>query len=86
MQKIHIYNIDDDYIKYLSQFDNKVCDSKIGKRKHMRKYIGVVLAIGDIKYFAPLSSPKQKDFNSDGTIRKDPIFLMRIVVFTYVFF
>lgn len=39
-----------------------------------------MLFINNVKYFAPLSSPKQKDFNSDGSIRKDPIFLTRIIV------
>lgn len=79
MQKIYIYNVTDDYIKYLTQFDNKVFDNKIGKRKHMRAYIGVVLEVNGTKYFAPLSSPKPKDYNADGTIRRNPIFLTRIV-------
>ena len=80
ISKIHLYIIDDEYIKFLSQHDSKVCDSKIGKRKHTRKYIGAVLVINSIKYFAPLSSPKPKDYEPDGkTIRKDPIFLTRII-------
>ena len=78
--KIYLYNIDDKYIQYLRQFDSHVSDNKIGKRKHCRKYIGAVLLVNDCKYFAPLSSPKPKDYNADGTIRKDPIFLTRIVV------
>ena len=78
--KIYLYNVDDDYIQYLRSFDTRVSDNKIGKRKHIRKYIGAVIQVNDCKYFAPLSSPKQKDYNSDGTIRKDPIFLTRIIV------
>ena len=77
--KIYFYNVDDDYIQYLRKFDSKVSDNKLGKRKHMRKYIGAVLYINDCKYFAPLSSPKRKDFDSNGNIRKDPIFLTRII-------
>ena len=78
--KIYLYNIIDSYISYLRKYDSHVSDNKIGKRKHSRKYIGAVLQINEYKYFAPLSSPKPKDFNPDGTIRKDPIFLTRIVV------
>jgi protein AbiQ len=78
--KIYLYNVDDNYIKYLRKFDDKVSDNKIGKRKHCRKYIGAVIQINDCKYFAPLSSPKPKDYNPDGTIRKDPLFLTRIIV------
>ena len=77
--KIYLYNIDDNYIKYLKSFDNSVSDSKVGKRKHSRKYVGAVVEVNNFKYFAPLSSPKPKDYNSDGTIRKDPIFITRIV-------
>ena len=79
MQKMYLYNIADDYIQYLSQFDNKVRDAKIGNRSHDRKYIGVVLTVNGIRYFAPLSSPKPKDFNPDGSFRKDPLWLTRIV-------
>lgn len=78
--KIYLYNVDDNYIKYLKTFDPHVSDSKVGKRKHIRKYIGAVIQINDCQYFAPLSSPKPKDFNADGSIRKDPIFLTRIIV------
>lgn len=78
--KIYLYNVDDDYIDYLKQFDSHISDCKKGKRKHNRKYIGAVLMINNIKYFAPLSSPKPKDYNNDGSIRKDPIFLTRIIV------
>ena len=76
--KLKLYNIEDNYIKYLSTIDSNVCDNKMGKRKHYRKYIGTVLNINGIKYFSPLSSPKKKDYEPDGSIRKDPIFLVRI--------
>ena len=78
--KIYLYNVVDDYIKYLRRFDNRVSDNKIGKRKQIRKYIGALLTINDCKYFAPLSSPKPKDYDEKGNIRKDPIFLTRIIV------
>ena len=78
--KIYLYNIKDDYIAYLKSFDERVSDAKIGKRKHLRKYIGAVIQINGCKYFAPLSSPKPKDYLEDGTIKKDPIFLTRIII------
>lgn len=78
--KIYLYHIEDKYIEYLKTFDIHVSDSKVGKRKHRRKYIGAVLEINNTKYFAPLSSPKPKDYETDGLIRKDPIFLTRIIV------
>lgn len=51
-----IYNIKDEYIAFLKSFDAKVADNKHAQRP----YIGVVLQIHDIKYYAPLSSPKPK--------------------------
>ena len=51
-----IYNIKDEYIAYLRQFDEKVAINK----KESRPYVGIVLEIGTIKYYAPLSSPKPK--------------------------
>lgn len=77
--KIYLYNVDDDYIKYLRDFDKNICDSKIGKRIHTRKYIGVVIKVNGFDYFAPLSSPKKKDYLSDNSIRKDPLFLIKII-------
>lgn len=78
-KKLYLYNIADDYIKYLSRFDHRVSDAKIGNRNHKRKYIGVLFEIDGMKYFAPLSSPKPKDFNPDGSVRDDPFWLTRIV-------
>ena len=61
---MRIYNITDDYINYLHQFDEKVCFNKHEKRP----YIGIVLQIGDLKYYAPFTSPKQKHANMKNTI------------------
>jgi len=54
MSRIQFYHISDKYIEYLHQFDEKVPFNKNGKRP----YIGIVLNINNIKYFAPLFSPK----------------------------
>ncbi len=56
MERLKFYNIDDEYIKYLYQFDKKVPYNKNNKRP----YIGIVLKIKGTKYFAPMFSPKQQ--------------------------
>lgn len=55
MEKIKFYNIDNDYIKYLHQFDKKVPFNK----QQRRPYVGIVIQIENINYFAPLFSPKK---------------------------
>lgn len=50
------YFINDAYIKYLKQYDNKVLDNY----HQTRPYIGILLEINSLKYLAPLSSYKEK--------------------------
>lgn len=54
--KLNFYIIDDDYIKYLSEFDKHIAYNKNEKRP----YIGVVIIVEEHYYFAPLFSPKVK--------------------------
>ena len=54
--KLNFYIIDDNYIKYLSQFDKHIAYNKNEKRP----YIGVVIIVEEHYYFAPLFSPKPK--------------------------
>ena len=54
-----IYNIKNDYIQFLRTFDTKIEENKNEKRP----YVGVVLQIGSIEYYAPLTSPKPKHKN-----------------------
>ena len=56
MEKLKFYNIDDKYIEYLYQFDAKVPFNKNSKRP----YIGIILEINEITYFAPMFSPKKQ--------------------------
>ena len=58
MKALKIYEIDKKYLSYISTFSNHVFYLKTDKSN--RKYIGVVLEIDNIKYFAPLSSFKPK--------------------------
>lgn len=55
-KNIRIYEIKDEYIKYLSNYQNHIFE----QRDRKRKYIGIVLEIQGICYFAPLSSYKEK--------------------------
>lgn len=50
------YHITDAYIDFLRTYDAKVSKNK----QESRPYIGVVVQIGDIKYYAPFTSPKKK--------------------------
>ena len=61
---ISFYEIDDDYIDYLRQFDNKILSTKDGDRKCSRKYIGIMMHNRDYKYFIPLSSYKSKTYDN----------------------
>lgn len=55
MQRIRIYEIKKEYIKYLSQYQKHIFYDE-----GTRKYIGILLEIKEFKYFAPLSSFKPK--------------------------
>ena len=50
------YNIVDEYINFLGTFDSKVSKNK----QESRPYVGVVIEIEKMKYYAPFTSPKAK--------------------------
>ena len=58
LKSLKIYEIDSEYIKYLSQYQKHLFISDGNKSN--RKYIGIILEINNYKYFAPLSSFKEK--------------------------
>ena len=58
------YYINDKYINYLKQFDDKVAKNK----NESRPYIGVVLDVNGIQYFAPLTSPKPKHLHMKNSL------------------
>lgn len=60
------YTIDSSYCDYLRQFDSKVPYNFDEKKS--RPFIGIVLNIGSIKFFAPLSSPKEKHKHMKNTV------------------
>ena len=64
------------------EFPN-VYSNKINSRTHTRKYLGVVLQIGQYHYYVPMSSPKDSDYQIAGknkVIKKSIVPIIRIVV------
>ena len=60
MEKLFFYEIDEQYINYLSQFSEHLFRNAKISQRHTRKYIGILFEINGMKYFAPLSSYKIK--------------------------
>ncbi len=58
MYSLKIYEIDSNYVRFLSDFQEHIFCSE--GEKALRKYIGIILEIKGFKYFAPLSSFKPK--------------------------
>lgn len=77
-----IYNIKNDYIQFLRTFDTKIEENKNEKRP----YVGIVLQIGSIEYYAPLTSPKPKHKNMKNSkdFRKIENGKYRLYLFTYL--
>lgn len=74
-----LFNVSNEYIDYLKQFDKNIMNHSSKNYKKTRKYIGVLLEINNCKYIAPLSSPKKTDYDEEGKIRKSIIPIIRIV-------
>jgi len=55
---LYLCKIEPEYIEYLRQHDCNIRTDDTGRRK----YIGVLLEVNGHKYYAPLSSPKEKYF------------------------
>ena len=56
MENIKLYEIDPAYINYLGEFAPHLFHNKAAGQVNERKYIGVVLTVNGMDYFAPLSS------------------------------
>lgn len=83
MRDMKIYSISDEYISYLRKKNPNVYSNKLDHRTHTRKYIGVVISIGEFKYYIPMSSPKETDYQIAGNskvIKKSIVPIIRIVV------
>ena len=61
---MRFYHITETYINYLRQFDQMVYKDK----NESRPYVGVVLSVGGIQYFAPFTSPKSKHLRMKNSL------------------
>ena len=57
---IELYEVNPRYIDYLVPFATHLFHNKKPGQHNERKYIGIILVVADMKYFAPLSSYKPK--------------------------
>ena len=60
MENIKLYTVSDKYIDYLSIYAPHLFHKKKNNQIHKRVYIGVILKVHGMDYFAPLSSYKVK--------------------------
>lgn len=60
MDNIKLYQVTPDYVDYLLPYAPHLFHNKKPNQQNERKYIGVVLHINEMDYFAPLSSFKKK--------------------------
>ena len=60
MDNLKFYEMNANYITYLSAYAHHLFHNKKSEQKNERKYIGIVLQINGFEYFAPLSSFKDK--------------------------
>ena len=83
MEEFKLYSVSDDYVEWLRKEFPNVYSNKVNFRTHTRKYLGVVLQIGQYHYYVPMSSPKDSDYQIAGenrVIKKSIVPIIRIVV------
>lgn len=68
MDNIKFYEINSEYINYLSPYSPHLFLNKKTNQENERKYIGVILQVNNLNYFAPLSSFKPKHKKMDEMI------------------
>lgn len=59
MESLKLYRVSDKYIRFLKSRDARVQDNK----NRRRPYVGIVLYVGDHRYFVPMESPKPNHAN-----------------------
>ena len=68
MDNIKFYEISNKYIDYLSHHAPHLFLNKKPRQINERKYIGIILHINNVDYFAPLSSFKPKHKTMDEMV------------------
>ena len=83
MKELKIFSVSDEYIAYLRKEIPNVYSNKIENRTHTRKYVGVVIELAGYKYYIPMSSPKDTDYQIVGenlVIKKSIVPIIRMVI------
>ena len=60
MENIKFYEVNEAYINYLLPYAPHLFHNSKKNQKNARKYIGIILCVNNMNYFAPLSSFKPK--------------------------
>ena len=68
MDNIKLYEVNSKYIDYLVPFVPHLFRNKKASQQNERKYIGIVLKVNGMNYFAPLSSFKEKHDRMQETL------------------
>lgn len=66
MRSFIIVQVDYNYCDFLRKFDERV-PYNYGK-KELRPFIGILFKVGELDYFAPLSSPKKKHLTMEDGV------------------
>ena len=83
MEELKVYSVSDTYIEYLRRHNPNVYSNKVANRTHTRKYIGVVIELAGYKYYIPMSSPKDTDYqvaDKSKVIKKSIVPIIRMVI------
>ena len=75
MNKLKLYRIDINYIKFLYRFDKRVQYNEQREDEYTKRrvYLGIVLQVSDYNYFVPLEHPRPAHQNI-----KNNIFIFKI--------
>lgn len=68
MENLKIYEIENSYIDHLVPFAPHLFHNKKENQGNERKYIGIILTVNGLDYFAPLSSFKEKHKKNEKII------------------
>ena len=65
---LKIYEVNENYIEYLIPYAKHLFHNKKEEQSQKRKFIGILLIVNNLEYFAPLSSFKEKHRRMQNTI------------------
>lgn len=70
LEKLRLYKVDINYIKYLYNFDKRVQynPNQADSYTERRPYLGIVLKINNCEYFVPLEHPRKQHKNMKNNI------------------